>query len=169
MIRSLSILSCLLIIYSLLEIGVSSEDTTDDVISSHDDSSTQIGVQGYPNVASRNRVPTTTVDAISSQDGRTKLGIQVERDEGYPNVKSRDRIAILTNPSGVFPDNLEHIVDVLNREFPGVIKLVLAPEHGTLSTSSKPSNTERLQQRQRQDFEVINKRRAVILTRMSIL
>ena len=163
MIRSLSILSFffLLIFYSLLEICVSSDNTTVDVISSQD------GVQvvreeGDPNVASRNRVA-TTIDVISSQDNSTKIGIQVERDEGYPNVKSQDRIAILTNPSGLFPDSLEHIVDVLNREFPSVVQLVLAPEHGTL-TSSKHQR-ERLPRR-RQDFEVINKRRAVILTRM---
>ena len=58
------------------------------------------------------------VVARRSERREIRIGIEIERDEGYPHVTSRDRIAVLTNPSGVFPDNLEHIVDVLNREFP---------------------------------------------------
>ena len=70
--------------------------------------------------------------------------------------------AILTNPSRLFPDSLERTADVLNR-VSSVVQLVLAPEHGTL-TSSK-NQREPLPGR-RQDFEVIDKQKTVILTRM---
>jgi len=59
----------------------------------------------------------------------TTVGIQVERDSNYPNIHSTDRVAIFTNPSGVFPDTLEHFVDVLHKRATR-IQLILAPEHG---------------------------------------
>lgn len=58
-----------------------------------------------------------------------RVGIQVLRDNNYADLVGQ-RVAILSNPTGVFPDSLRHIVDV-TAAIPGLnIVGILGPEHG---------------------------------------
>ena len=49
------------------------------------------------------------VTAQSAPGRGVRTGSQVLRDEGYASLAGH-RVAILSNPTGVFPDTLEHIV-----------------------------------------------------------
>eukprot|EP00940_MAST-03C_sp_MAST-3C-sp2_P001937 g1937.t1 len=58
----------------------------------------------------------------------TRPGAQVLRDRNWDLLRG-ERVAVLTNPSGILPDTLEHIVDVFFQEEIDVVG-ILAPEHG---------------------------------------
>ena len=57
------------------------------------------------------------------------IGNQVLRNSSFELLQGHS-VAILTNPSGVFPDTLQHIVDHLHFETDVHIAAILAPEHG---------------------------------------
>jgi uncharacterized protein YbbC (DUF1343 family) len=59
---------------------------------------------------------------------RVKLGNEIIRSSNYSILRNKT-VAILSNPSGVFQDSLQHILD--NSLENGVnVKLLLSPEHG---------------------------------------
>lgn len=57
------------------------------------------------------------------------LGNMILRDSGFELLKGH-RVAVLTNPTGVFVDNMKHIVDVMNDDSGVDIVAVFGPEHG---------------------------------------
>lgn len=64
---------------------------------------------------------------------RVRIGSEVLRSSGWSDLIGH-RTAVLSHPAGVFPDDLQHIVDILNGAEPraaGVdVVAALAPEHG---------------------------------------
>ena len=60
---------------------------------------------------------------------RVLLGNEVLRQSGFASL-ANENVAVLTNPSGLFPDTLQHIVDHLHFETNVSVSTVLAPEHG---------------------------------------
>ena len=60
---------------------------------------------------------------------RVLLGNEILRNNSF-NTLANENVAILTNPSGFFPDSLQHIVDYLHFETSTNITAILAPEHG---------------------------------------
>ena len=77
------------------------------------------------------------VDALAAADrpaveepSQVQVGLQVLRDELSFSPLVGERVVVLTNPSGVFPDTLTHVVDALKSEKNVEIVGVLAPEHG---------------------------------------
>jgi uncharacterized protein YbbC (DUF1343 family) len=61
--------------------------------------------------------------------GRIILGNEVLRDTNYSPLRGI-RTAILTNPTGVFADNLQHIVDVMVTTSGLNVVAIFSPEHG---------------------------------------
>lgn len=59
---------------------------------------------------------------------RVTLGNEIIRSSNYSLLRNRT-VAILSNPSGVFQDTMQHIVDNSLENFVNV-KLILSPEHG---------------------------------------
>ena len=61
------------------------------------------------------------------------LGNAALRDGGYAALRSQ-RVAALVNPTAVYADTLEHLVDAMHRELPAAanasLLAVLSPEHG---------------------------------------
>jgi len=51
--------------------------------------------------------------SVSLADVVVRVGAQALRDDGWAALVGH-RVAILTNPTGVFPDTLSHVVDSLN-------------------------------------------------------
>lgn len=70
-----------------------------------------------------------TCCSILSAQGRVILGNEVLRNQSF-GLLAGENVAILTNPSGLFPTDLQHIVDVLHSDSNINISVVLAPEHG---------------------------------------
>jgi uncharacterized protein YbbC (DUF1343 family) len=61
---------------------------------------------------------------------RIILGNEVLRDSKYQGLREGARIGILTNPTGVFADTLEHIVDnMAGKSYLNVV-CIFGPEHG---------------------------------------
>lgn len=57
------------------------------------------------------------------------LGNQVLRDSGYEALLGK-RVGVLTNPTGVFADSMQHIVDALVQQPLIEVVAVFSPEHG---------------------------------------
>mmetsp|Transcript_10895 Transcript_10895/g.20716 ORF Transcript_10895/g.20716 Transcript_10895/m.20716 type:complete len:415 (-) Transcript_10895:21-1265(-) len=57
------------------------------------------------------------------------LGNMVLRNGGYQQLQG-ERIAVLSNPTGVFSDSFEHIVDAMHFNTSLQVQLILGPEHG---------------------------------------
>ena len=79
------------------------------------------------------------LQAFKTENNDIILGNQIFRDNNYDLLNDKDRVAILTNPTGIFNDNLEHIVDTMHQESTFnnhnnnntfVIVAILSPEHG---------------------------------------
>lgn len=70
---------------------------------------------------------------IVVSNGQVQLGNQLLRNGGWQPLVNQ-RTAVLSHPAGIFPDDLRHLVDVLNgrdvRKLGVDIVGVLAPEHG---------------------------------------
>jgi uncharacterized protein YbbC (DUF1343 family) len=62
-------------------------------------------------------------------NGLVHLGNEILRDNNY-DVLLDHRVAILTNPTGVFQDNLIHLVDILANENSVNLIAIFGPEHG---------------------------------------
>jgi hypothetical protein len=62
-------------------------------------------------------------------NGVVTLGNMVLRDGGFRALKGH-RVAVLTNPTGVFVDTMEHIVDVMHDDSGVDVVAVFGPEHG---------------------------------------
>jgi len=60
---------------------------------------------------------------------RVVIGNEILRNTSFSVLKG-ETVAILTNPSGLFPDSLQHIVDYLHFDTNTNISVILAPEHG---------------------------------------
>jgi uncharacterized protein YbbC (DUF1343 family) len=61
---------------------------------------------------------------------RVIVGLEVLRNDSF-KLLAGESVAILTNPTGVFPDSLANLVDVLHAHQANVnVCAVLAPEHG---------------------------------------
>jgi uncharacterized protein YbbC (DUF1343 family) len=60
---------------------------------------------------------------------RVILGNEVLRNTAFVQLLG-ENVAVLTNPSGLFPDTLEHIVDHLHFSTNVTVSAVLAAEHG---------------------------------------
>ena len=58
-----------------------------------------------------------------------ELGNMVLRNSGFQQLRG-ERVAVLTNPTGVFADTMNHIVDVMNDEKGFDVVAVFGPEHG---------------------------------------
>jgi uncharacterized protein YbbC (DUF1343 family) len=67
--------------------------------------------------------------AANKQGSRVRVGIEVLRSHDYSDLVGQ-RVAILSNPTGVFPDTLRHIVDVTASNSGLNIVGILGPEHG---------------------------------------
>lgn len=65
----------------------------------------------------------------SSISNRVVVGSEVLRQDSFSILKN-ETVAVLTNPSGLFPDTLLHIVDYLHFQTDVNISIILAPEHG---------------------------------------
>jgi uncharacterized protein YbbC (DUF1343 family) len=57
------------------------------------------------------------------------LGNAVLRQNDFSQLQG-ERVAVLSNPTGVFADNLKHIVDVMAQRDDFDLTLILSPEHG---------------------------------------
>ena len=68
-------------------------------------------------------------NSIVAVESRVILGNEVLRRDSFSALHG-ERVTILTNPSGIFPDTLQHIVDFLHFDTNVSIAAVLAPEHG---------------------------------------
>jgi uncharacterized protein YbbC (DUF1343 family) len=66
-------------------------------------------------------------------DAVLTLGNSVLRSSGYAPLRGH-RVACLTNPTGIFADTFEHVVDAMHHDLPtqadASLVLVLSPEHG---------------------------------------
>lgn len=62
-------------------------------------------------------------------EARVDPGLVVLRDSGYTLLKDK-KIGIASNPSGIFPDSLDHEVDVLHANKDLNVVAVFGPEHG---------------------------------------
>ena len=85
------------------------------------------------------RLKATKPENIESKESKIILGNQIFRDNNYYLLDPKDRIAILTNPTGIFNDNLQHIVDTMHQEsrtkYDWEVVAILSPEHGFRGSS----------------------------------
>ncbi len=69
------------------------------------------------------------IPVVNSVALSINLGNKILRDSNYEQLKN-ERIAVLSNPTGIFSDTLEHIVDNMHNIPDLNLIAIFSPEHG---------------------------------------